>query len=676
MKISINNKNYLLTDNTSLTILQVCDLVNIHIPRFCYHEKLSIAGNCRMCFVEIPKSKKPVLACSTIITNDLAIYTNTYLVKKAQESVLEFLLINHPLDCPICDQGGECDLQELTKNFGNDRGRFKEMKRSVEDLHLGNTIKTIMTRCIHCTRCIRFADEILNMPILGTSGRGRDTEVSLYIDKILHSELSGNLIDLCPVGALTSKPYAFTARPWELKHTESIDILDSFGSSIRIDTKGDEVMRILPKLNDELNEEWISDKIRFSYDAFKLQRLTMPNIKINHQYLNVSWNYVYEYLIKYFIYNNYKNIEFKSGNLIDLNSLYLFNKLAQSLTSSQKSSSNIIDNYDFRSNFLLNDTIENLESKNYYLIIGSQLTYENILLKFKINKNLKKNQSIINYIGSKWNSSFNQLSLNINRLNTIIKGKHYDCFNFYNIDNIKILCQFKLSNILNFNLINNLNILKNKFVYFYLNNPIGYIHSHVETIHSAELGFNSTINNKFHSKLKSDIIYNLSNHTELKLDNKKFIIFQGHHEPIFNDKSINIFLPNNIFVEKKDYYLNNFGMLLHTNKAINSPGLVKSNQDILFFLIKKLNLINLKRNYLHILKTQLTNIYSNIYCNFLYFKLSLINSNIKNKIKQPLRTFYFFHDSDLISSSSPMMSKLILEKKKVAKTNYYNTWNS
>lgn len=673
MKISINNKSYILNDQINLTILQVCDLVNIHIPRFCYHEKLSIAGNCRMCFVEIPKSKKPVLACSTMITNDLAIYTNTYMVKKAQEAVLEFLLINHPLDCPICDQGGECDLQELTKNFGNDRGRFKEMKRSVEDLHLGNTIKTIMTRCIHCTRCIRFADEILQMPVLGTSGRGRDTEVSLYIDKIIHSELSGNLVDLCPVGALTSKPYAFTTRPWELKHTESIDVLDSFGSSIRIDTKGDEVMRILPKLNDELNEEWITDKIRFCYDAFKLQRITMPSLLINNNYINVSWDYIYQYIIKYFIYNNSKETEFSFGNLIDLNSLYLFNKLAQTLNIVKKNNtinSNI--NFDYRQFYLLNDTIDSLEVKDYYLIIGSQLNFENVLLKFKLSKNMKKNNTIINYIGSKWNPLINQLSLNYNSILKLIKGKHTECFNFYNYDRIKILSQLKNSNYLYTNLINNLGILKNKYNYFYLYNPIGYIHSHVNTIHALELGMTNTINNKFHRLMPSKIKYTLSNHIKPNDLDNNFIIFQGHHQPNYNEKNINIFLPNNIFVEKKDYYLNNLGILLHTNKAINSPGLVQTNEDILAYFIKQFNLINLKKNYFSLLKNQLNNIYSNIS----NLTLNLIDLEVNYKIEQPARSFYFFHDSDLVSSSSPMMSKLILEKKKVAKNNYYSLWNS
>jgi len=244
-----------------LTILQACASIGITIPRFCYHERLSIAGNCRMCLVEIAKSPKPVASCALQIDNGMIIKTNSDLVKKAREGVMELLLANHPLDCPICDQGGECDLQDQTMVYGSDRGRFKEDKRVVEDKNLGPFIKTIMTRCIHCTRCIRFASEIAGVPLLGLTGRGGSMEVGTYVEKTLDSELSGNVIDLCPVGALTSKPFAFTARNWELRSVNSIDVTDPMGSNIRIDHRGGKVFRIIPRLNEEINEEWITDKI-------------------------------------------------------------------------------------------------------------------------------------------------------------------------------------------------------------------------------------------------------------------------------------------------------------------------------------------------------------------------------------------------------------------------------
>ena len=259
------------------TVLQACDSVGIDVPRFCFHERLLIAGNCRMCLVEIEKSPKPVASCTLPVMEGMKVFTRTPLVKKAQESVLEFLLLNHPLDCPICDQGGECDLQDQAMLFGSDSGRFYEYKRGVEDKNCGPLVKTIMTRCIHCTRCVRFATEIAGISDLGTTGRGRKTEIGTYVQKLIRSELSGNIIDLCPVGALTSKPYAFTARTWELKSTESIDITDGLGSNIIINTKGNEVLRILPRFNESLNEEWITDKARFSYDGLKKQRLLKAN---------------------------------------------------------------------------------------------------------------------------------------------------------------------------------------------------------------------------------------------------------------------------------------------------------------------------------------------------------------------------------------------------------------
>jgi len=253
VSININNINYKVPK--FLTIFQACDFLNIKIPHFCYHDKLSIAGNCRMCLVEEKKSLKPLASCAININSNLKIFTETLLVKKSREGVLEFLLANHPLDCPICDQGGECDLQDQSIIFGGDRGRFYEIKRSVEDKDCGPLIKTIMNRCIHCTRCIRFSQEISGVSNLNLTGRGSSMEVGFYIESFLNSEVSGNIIDLCPVGALTSKPYTFLARSWELRHYESIDILDSLGSNIRIDTRGSNIMRILPRLNESIYKE-------------------------------------------------------------------------------------------------------------------------------------------------------------------------------------------------------------------------------------------------------------------------------------------------------------------------------------------------------------------------------------------------------------------------------------
>ena len=293
------------------TILQACDTVGIDIPRFCFHERLLVAGNCRMCLVEIEKSPKPVPSCTLQVMEGMKVFTKTPLVQKAQEAVLEFLLINHPLDCPICDQGGECDLQDQSINFGSDSSRFYIKKRGVEDKNIGPVVKTVMTRCIHCTRCVRFATEVAGLKDLGTTGRGKKTEIGTYVSKLLKTELSGNVVDLCPVGALTSKPYAFKARPWELKSTNSIDILDSLGSNIIINTKGNDIVRILPRLNESLNEEWLTDKARFSFDGIKCQRIDSPLVRDSlGNFMKVSWEVAFNTLNTFFLpFNKRKGVK-------------------------------------------------------------------------------------------------------------------------------------------------------------------------------------------------------------------------------------------------------------------------------------------------------------------------------------------------------------------------------
>jgi NADH-quinone oxidoreductase subunit G len=295
-KLVIDGKEIEAEDN--LTLLQACEQAGAEIPRFCYHERLSVAGNCRMCLVEWVGAPKPQASCALQVKDifpnkdgtPAKINTKSPLVKKAREGVMEFLLINHPLDCPICDQGGECDLQDQAMAYGRASfHRFNENKRAVEDKYMGPLIKTIMTRCIQCTRCVRFATEIAGVPDLGATGRGEDMEITTYLEKAFSSELSGNAVDLCPVGALTSKPYAFNARPWELRKTESIDVMDAQGVNIRVDTRGRDVMRVLPRLNEDVNEEWISDKARHACDGLRYQRLDKPYIRKNGKLVPASW---------------------------------------------------------------------------------------------------------------------------------------------------------------------------------------------------------------------------------------------------------------------------------------------------------------------------------------------------------------------------------------------------
>lgn len=277
VKVTIDGKE--IEVEPGLTIMQACEEAGVEIPRFCYHERLSIAGNCRMCLVDVEKSPKPVASCAMPVNDGMVVHTNTPKVKKDREGVLEFLLVNHPLDCPICDQGGECDLQDQTMAYGTSSNRYEENKRAVEDKNMGPLVSTIMTRCIHCTRCVRFTEEVAGVGEIGAIGRGEDMEITTYLEANLSSELSANVIDLCPVGALTSRPYAFNARPWELRKTESVDVMDGMGAAIRVDARGREVMRVLPRLNEEINEEWISDKTRYACDGLKYQRLDRPYVK-------------------------------------------------------------------------------------------------------------------------------------------------------------------------------------------------------------------------------------------------------------------------------------------------------------------------------------------------------------------------------------------------------------
>jgi len=407
LKVYVNNLKVFVQPNT--TVLEACETIGIEIPRFCYYEKLSIAGNCRMCLVEIEKSPKPVVSCAMPVMGGMKIFTNTPLVKKAREGVLEFLLLNHPLDCPICDQGGECDLQDQAITFGTDRSRFYDFKRGVEDKNVGPLIKTIMTRCIHCTRCVRFAAEIAGIGDLGTTARGLLTEIGTYAEKVFQSELSGNIVDLCPVGALTSKSHAFVARPWELKTVGSIDISDAIGSNIRIDFKETEIVRILPRLNEEINEEWISNKTRFMYDGLKRQRLISPYIKPVSTLIASNWmdslSIIKIILESGVLYN--KNIVGICGTNNDLETFLSFKNFIHSLGSESVGfERNLITNNTFSSNYTFNDEFTKIEKSDFCLLIGVNPRYEGSLLNIKLRKRFTEGGFKIVSVGTPVNLTY------------------------------------------------------------------------------------------------------------------------------------------------------------------------------------------------------------------------------------------------------------------------------
>ncbi|XP_075685959.1 NADH-ubiquinone oxidoreductase 75 kDa subunit, mitochondrial [Rhinoderma darwinii] len=403
LEVFVDGKPVMVEPGT--TVLQACEKVGIQIPRFCYHERLSVAGNCRMCLVEIEKAPKPVAACAMPVMKGWNILTNSEKSRKAREGVMEFLLANHPLDCPICDQGGECDLQDQSMMFGSDRSRFTEGKRAVEDKNLGPLVKTIMTRCIQCTRCIRFASEVAGVDDLGTTGRGNEMQVGTYIEKMFMSELSGNVIDLCPVGALTSKPYAFTARPWETRKTESIDVLDALGSNIVVSTRGGEVMRILPKMHEDINEEWISDKTRFAYDGLKRQRLTQPMIKDDKGYLvQASWEDVLTRAAGALQSVQGKDLAAIAGGLVDAEALVALKDLLNHLNADTLCTEEVFPNSgagsDLRSNYLLNSRIAGVEEADVLLLVGTNPRYEAPLFNARIRKSWLQNDLQVAVVGS------------------------------------------------------------------------------------------------------------------------------------------------------------------------------------------------------------------------------------------------------------------------------------
>jgi NADH-quinone oxidoreductase chain G len=571
------------------TVLQACEAVGIEIPRFCYHERLSVAGNCRMCLVEIEKTPKPVASCAMPTMDGMKVFTNTPLVKKAREAVLEFLLLNHPLDCPICDQGGECDLQDQAMLFGSDRSRFYETKRGVEDKNCGPLIKTIMTRCIHCTRCVRFATEIAGVEELGTTGRGRETEIGTYIEKTFKSELSGNIIDLCPVGALTSKPYAFMSRPWELRSTNSIDISDGVGSNIRVDSRGTEILRILPRFNEAINEEWISDKARFSYDGLRLQRIESPYVRKDGQLVPAHWAEAFE-LISKKLHRVLSNTSSKPrilglvGESIDLESAWLLKRWFQLLGANfdLKTSLNNEVNCNLPVNYLQNTSIASIENSDLCLLVGVDPRYEASLLNVRLRKRYLEGGFTVASVGSPLNLTFpcQQLGLNKKTFIDICEGYHPFSKQLAMAENPMIiigsaLFSSKKENNLVYNL---LNVLKQNIPNLTSDNwnGINYLNLEANSVGVFDLGVSSeNLNSDY------DLAFLLaSDLNSTKLNKNTFVIYQGSHGDI-SANIADVILPGATFVEKPSIFTNIEGHSQTANKVINPPGLARADWKVL-----------------------------------------------------------------------------------------------
>ncbi|MBN8929116.1 MAG: NADH-quinone oxidoreductase subunit G [Rhodospirillales bacterium] len=411
------------------TIIQAAEAAGIEIPRFCYHERLSIAGNCRMCLVEVEKAPpKPIASCGYPVADGMVVHTDTPMVRNARRGVMEFLLINHPLDCPICDQGGECDLQDQAMGYGMDHSRYAENKRAVKDKNLGPLVKTVMTRCIHCTRCIRFITEVAGVPDLGATARGEHMEVGTYVEKALGSELSANIIDLCPVGALTSKPYAFVARPWELQKVDSIDVLDAVGANIRVDARGPEVLRILPRINEDVNEEWLGDKSRFSVDGLKRRRLDRPWVRVNGKLQAATWPEAFAAVRAKLQGVAGDRIGAVAGDLCDAESMVALKDLMAALGSAnldcrQDGAKLDVSRRDF---YCFNTGIAGIEEADALLIVGSDPRREAPVLNARIRKTWLNNGMPVGVVGTDSDLTYpvTALGAELSVLSGLIDGSH------------------------------------------------------------------------------------------------------------------------------------------------------------------------------------------------------------------------------------------------------------
>ncbi len=589
-KLKVNDIDIEVEDG--LTVLQACEQAGAEIPRFCYHEKLSIAGNCRMCLVEMEKSPKPIASCAMPAAEGMIIKTNTEKVEKARKGVMEFLLANHPLDCPVCDQGGECDLQDQSMFYGIDKSRFKENKRYVPEKYMGPLIKTQMTRCIHCTRCIRFATEVAGVPELGAIGRGENMEITTYLEKSMESEMSANVIDLCPVGALTSKPYVFEARPWELKKTETIDVMDAVGSNIRVDTYDWEVKRVLPRINEEINEEWISDKTRYACDGLKNQRLDKPLIKNNGNFEEINWQNVYKKILEKISKSSPDKIVGLTGDMTNMETMFICKRLFEKTLNSKfldSRSENTYVNFENRCNYIFNSTIEGVEETDLLLLIGTNPRFEATILNSRIRKSYLKNKTEIFSLENIGDLTYpyKVLENDIEVINKIIKNEHEL--------SDKIISSKKPIIILGQSILNSNN---GAYVFEELKkylksinkindnwNSLNILPINASDVGAHDLGIFSSNDgsNKTLKKIQdndSEIIFLIGQDNLKFKKNNEFIIYIGSH----GDRGAeiaDIILPGAAYTEQDGYFTNLEGKLQKAFKASYPPGEAKEDWQII-----------------------------------------------------------------------------------------------
>ena len=682
-KIIINGKE--IEFEKGMTVLQACELADVEIPRFCYHEKLSIAGNCRMCLVEMEKSPKPIASCAMPAAEGMNIKTNTEFVKKARKGVMEFLLANHPLDCPVCDQGGECDLQDQSLFYGFDRSRFSEGKRAVKDKYMGPLIKTQMTRCIHCTRCVRFAEEIAGVPEIGAIGRGENMQITTYLEQAMTSELSANVIDLCPVGALTSKPYAFEARPWELKKTESIDVMDAVGSNIRVDTYGWEVKRILPRLNNEINEEWISDKSRYACDGLLKQRIDKPYIKKEGKLVKAEWDEALDLIAEKIKSISPDKIAGHIGDMVSLETIFSFKSFLEKIGSK---------NYEFREkkfyinpnekmNYLFNSTINRIEESDLILLIGCNPRHEATIINARIRKSFVKNKTSIYSIGNPGELTYDYFNVgnDINSIKDIIEGKSK--FNEKLKSSKKPIFiigesalelkngQFVLEELKKY-------LIKNNFITESWN-ALNILIQNASTVGAIDLGFynlNENNNYVFFDKLEKGeykLLYLVGSDNLHIKKNDEFIIYQGSHGDK-NAEIADIILPGAAYTEQDGLFTNLEGRVQECRKASYPPNEAMEDWKIFDLIYKNLRNSNLFNNFISLRETTIKNIpnFSNLdqLPNKELKKIEKASEYFANEKIEIKPIDYYFSNS--IARSSKTMSdcrNVLLENKKNGTTN-------
>lgn len=632
-----------------------------------------------MCLVEVERAPKPVASCAWPVAPGMVVKTNSPLAHKAREGVMEFLLANHPLDCPICDQGGECDLQDQSMRYGADRGRFHEVggKRGVEDKNIGPLIKTSMNRCIHCTRCIRFANDIAGAPELGSAGRGNDIQIGTYLEQNLNSELSGNVIDLCPVGALTSKPYAFRARPWELKKTESIDVHDALGSNIRIDARGLEVMRVVPRLNDDVNEEWINDKSRFACDGLKTQRLTLPLIRRDGRFEAADWEQALTEIAQGWEKKAPKGNEFKvvAGDLTDVETMVAMKELANKLGSENlaldqpSGSQPIAHGVDVRSNYLFNSRIWGIEDADSILIVGSNPRHEAAVLNARIRKQWMRSDLEIGVVGESWDSTFEfeHLGTDLDALKKALSGPfgkklstakkpmiivgsgvtdHADAKAFY-----ETIGAFVDKNAANF--------LSEEW------NGYNVLQRAASRAGAFEVGFVTPTAEVAETTPKFVWLLGADEINEADIPKDAFVVYQGHH----GDKGAQIadvVLPGAAYTEKNATYVNTEGRVQLTRAATGLPGAARTDWKIIRAVSEFLG-APLPYDDVAALRDRMFEISPALAAYDVVepvalpslSKVQLVDQNKGTKttgeaLKLPIENFYF---TDAISRSSPTMAR-------------------